>query len=284
MPTAPTHVPSSDGVLLAVHDLGGDPDGRPLLWCHATGFHGWVWDACAADFPDRRNIALDFRGHGDSTPPASGDFTWHGFSDDVLAVIDHFDLADDGGLDAVGHSKGGAALLLAEQARPGTMRALVCFEPIVFPPIEGGALPDGNPLAESARRRRETFDSVDAAIENYRSKPPLGTVRPDVLEAYVRHGFRPIGDGRVTLKALPEHEARTYENGPNHGAFGRLRDVACPVLVCASGDGGGPALFAPAIAEALPRGELRSFDRLTHFGPLEDPPAFASVVRHFLGR
>lgn len=285
MPTDPIAVPSTDGVTLSVHDLGGDPDGTPLLWCHATGFHGRVWEACAAEFTHRRNLGLDFRGHGDSAPPADGNFSWHGFSDDVLAVVDRLGLSGrDGGLDAVGHSKGGAALLLAEQARPGTMRRLVCFEPIVFPPVEGGALPGENPLAESARRRRDTFDSHEAAVENFRSKAPLRTLRADVLDAYVRHGFRATEDGRITLKARPEHEARTYENGPKHGAYERLGDVRCPVLVCASGDGGAPAVFAPAIAGALPAGALRTFDGLTHFGPLEDPLTFASVVRTFLGR
>ena len=35
------HVDSTDGVVLALHDLG--VDGPPLLLCHATGFHGRVW-------------------------------------------------------------------------------------------------------------------------------------------------------------------------------------------------------------------------------------------------
>ena len=44
---------------------------------------------------------------------------WNGFVDDVLAVIDAWGVAP---LVAVGHSKGGAALLLAEQRRPGHVR------------------------------------------------------------------------------------------------------------------------------------------------------------------
>lgn len=284
-------VSSTDGVELAVHDLGGS--GRPLLLCHATGFHGRVWSGVAAEFPDRRCLALDFRGFGDSTPPAGGDFDWSGFADDVLAVIDHFDLAGgtggEVGVQAIGHSKGGAALLLAELARPGTMDRLVCFEPIVFPPpgtVEGGdPNPSGaeNPLAAVTRRRIATFDSYEAAIERYASKPPLGSLRPDVLEAYVRHGFRPTDDGRVTLKAEVENEARTYEMGGRRG-FEQLPEIGCPVLVCASGDGAGPAMIAPAIAQQLPQGELARFDQLGHFGPLEDPVAFASVARSYLER
>lgn len=279
-----TTIPSSGGVDLAVHDHGGS--GRPLLLCHATGFHARVWDGLVAELPERRCIALDFRGFGDSTAPTDGNFDWHGFADDVLAVIDHFALTD---VQAVGHSKGGAALLLAELARPGTFDSLVCFEPIVFPPFDdgpgsgdGGPGPDANPLADVSRRRRQRFDSFEAAIERFGAKPPLGSLRPDVLEAYVRHGFRPDGDG-VVLKADREHEARTYEKGSQHGAFDRLHEIACPVVVAASGDGGYPAQAAPHIAERLPHGELVEFADLGHFGPLEDPVRFARLVRSTFG-
>ena len=56
-----------------------------------------------------------------------------------------------------GHSSGGTAVLMAEQARPGTFAALYCYEPVLVaadPPLG----PDrGSWLAEQARRRRATF-------------------------------------------------------------------------------------------------------------------------------
>ncbi len=277
-------VSSTDGVTLAVHELSDDRTGRPLLLCHATGFHGRVWRALAAELLDRRCLALDFRGYGDSTEQ-DGDLRWEGFADDVLAVVDTLDLVD---VQAVGHSKGGAALLLAEIARPGTFERLVCFEPIVFPPFppemtRPDTVPAGeNPLAAVTRHRREHFDSYDQAIERFASKPPLGSLRPDVLDDYVRYGFRPVDGGGITLKARREHEARTYDTGSQHGAFEHLSAVACPVLV-AHGDGGGfPAIAAPKIADALPAGTLVEMADLGHFGPLEDPVAFARTVREYL--
>lgn len=270
-------VESSDGVRLAVHELGDPaPDARPLLLCHATGFHGHVWRALADELRHRRCIALDFRGFGDSTEP-EGPVDWHGFGDDVLAVVDALDLAP---VQAVGHSKGGAAILLAEQARPGTIEAAVCFEPIVFPPSEGPLGP--NPLAEVTRHRREAFASFEEAVTRFASKPPLGSLRPDVLEDYVRFGFDAQPDGTVRLKARREHEAATYEAGPNHAAFRRLGDVTCPVLVVHGGDGQAPAAIAPLVAAELPAGELLAAPERGHFGPLEDPVWFAGVVRGFL--
>lgn len=272
-------VASTDGVRLAVHELGtSDPDAPPLLLCHATGFHGRVWRAVAEELPGWRCLALDFRGYGDSTEQA-GALHWRGFADDVLAVVDALDLAP---VAAVGHSKGAAAILLAEQDRPGTIERAVCFEPIVFPPFEGERGP--NHLSEITKKRRETFGSYEEAIANFASKPPLGSLRPDVLEDYVRHGFAEQPDGTIRLKARREHEAITYEMGGHHDAFVHLGEVKCPVLVAHGGDDDGPAQLAPLVADALPDAELRAFAGLGHFGPLEDPSGFAAVVREFLGR
>ncbi|MFP5320314.1 MAG: alpha/beta fold hydrolase [Acidimicrobiia bacterium] len=272
-------VDSTDGVRLAVHELGDPtPDARPLLLCHATGFHGRVWRALADALPERRCLALDFRGYGDSSEPR-GDLDWHGFGQDVLAVVDALGL---GSVQAVGHSKGGAAILLAEQARPGSIERAVCFEPIVFPPAEGERGP--NHLAEVTRRRRESFDSFEQAIENFASKPPLGSLRRDVLEDYVRHGFAEQPDGTVRLKARREHEAATYDTGAAHDGFAHLGEVECPVLVVHGGDAEGPAAIAPLVADALPAGEVLAVPERGHFGPLEDPAWFAGVVRGFLDR
>ena len=270
-------VDSTDGVRLAVHELGTpDPDARPLLLCHATGFHGRVWNALAEELPHRRCLALDFRGFGDSTEQ-DGELTWDGFGQDLLAVIDALDL---GPVQAVGHSKGGAAILLAEEDRPGTIEAAVCFEPIVFPPMEGE--PGPNHLAEITKKRREVFDSFDDAIANFSAKPPLASLRRDVLEDYVRHGFTTQADGSIRLKARREHESKTYETGSTHDGFAHLSRVACPVLVAHGGDAQAPAEIAPLVAEALPHGELRAFPELGHFGPLEDPAWFAGLIREFL--
>ena len=180
----------------------------------------------------------------------------------------------------MGHSKGGAAILLAEQARPGTIERAVCFEPIVFPPAEGE--PGPNHLAQITRKRREVFDSFDDAIANFASKPPLGSLRADVLEDYVRHGFVEQADGTVRLKARREHEAAAYDMGARHGGFLHLREVRCPVLVVHGGDGQAPAQIAPLVAAELPAGELRAAPERGHFGPLEDPVWFAGLVRGFL--
>ena len=276
----PVLVPSTGGVTVTLHDLGGD--GPDVLLCHPTGFHALMWGPVAEELQGVAHCwAPDLRGHGDTPPPPDGDMDWRGARDDVLAVSDHLGVR--GGL-AVGHSMGGAALLMAEQLRPGTFARLWVYEPIVFPRPEGGGDRVSNPLAESARRRRARFPSRDTAYANYAAKPPLSGLDPAVLRAYVDHGFRDVPDDQaVELKCLPAVEAATFEAGGGAGAFEGLGGVEAEVVVAAGGDGAPPAQMASLVVRALPHARLERHDALTHFGPMEDPPAIAAAIRTALG-
>lgn len=267
---------STDGVLVAVHDFGGD--GPPLLLVHATGFHGMVWRPVAERLRDAFCcIAPDTRGHGDATAPASGSFAWEGFGDDVLAVIDALGLDRPFG---AGHSAGGAALLLAEAARPGTFAALWCYEPIVAPVDPPIGRQESNPLADAAERRRASFPSREAAYANFASKPPFDRLHPEALAAYVDHGFADDPRGGVRLKCAPAHEAEIYRMMGEHRAFAGFGRVRCPVtLVCgAETDAIGPRVLA-AQAAALRAARTEVLEGLGHFGPLEDPDRTAASIR-----
>ena len=271
-------VPTPEGSTLAVHELGtGD---RPTLMCHATGFHGAVWEPLARALGEGfGRWALDFRAHGASIAPPGQPLGWDGFRDDVLAVVDALQLPA-GQVLGVGHSMGGAALLLAEQARPGTFAGLWLYEPITPPPAAMPGVDGPNPLADGAARRRSSFPSAEAALANFAAKPPLNVLRADALHAYVRHGFVPGEDGAVHLACRPEDESQTYRQAPGHQAFARLGEVACPVVVACGRDEPGPVRFAPAVADALPHGRLERHP-FGHFGPLEAPEVCADAVRAF---
>lgn len=266
----PLRVDSTDGVRVAAYDLGGE--GPDVICVHATGFCAGVWGPMAAGL--RGHVrALDVRGHGRTALPPGVGMAWSGTAEDVLAAVDQLGLRRPVG---VGHSMGGAALLLAEAARPGTFAGLWLFEPIVFPPSFRGRPPGPNPLAEGARRRRPTFASAGDAVAHYASKPPLDQLRTDALAAYVRHGFEERPDGSVTLRCRPEVEAATFEMGPEHDGWALLERVRCPVAVLRGrDDAGAPAGLAPGIVGRLPLGHLEDHPELGHFGPLEDPDAMA---------
>ena len=271
--------PSTDGVEVAAYDLAdevGGGDGPPLLLAHATGFHGHVFLPLATRLIDRYHCyAFDERGHGETSVPDDVTYDWHGFADDALAVAHGFDLDRPFGL---GHSAGGAALLMAEAAEPGRFRALYCYEPVVMP-VDQPFGPMDNKLSEGARRRRDVFATRDEAYTNYAGKPPFNTLAPDALRAYVDFGFADQSDGTVRLRCRPEVESEVYRMGSAHDAFARFPQVRCGVAVVC---GEHTDAFTPPLIErqaaGLPHGHTQVLPGLGHFGPLQDPAAVAESV------
>jgi pimeloyl-ACP methyl ester carboxylesterase len=269
------HVPARDGTPIAVHDLGGD--GPPLLLAHATGFHGQMW----TDFGDLlarrfRLWSFDARGHGDSGK--SDDMTWKTMGDDVLDVLDALGIDQ---LLGFGHSLGGALLVVAETARPGTFRQLYLYEPAIIPPMS----PRNLEAAEGTLKRRRSFPTRKHAFENYAGKPPLDELSDSALWAYVEHGFVDQPDGTVTLACTPEDEAATFAEAGARTAWNAMDAVTCPVTLAR---GTGPAAASPghidSQAEHL-RAEVVVFEGLGHFGPLAEPDAIAeSITDAFLSR
>lgn len=268
-------IESTDGVHVALHDLGGR--GRPLLFLHATGFHGRCYQQIATHLHDEFHVlAPDLRGHGDSRTPDMA-LPWRGMADDVEAILDHLDL--DEPIHACGHSMGGATVIATALRRPQAFRGAWLFEPILFPDVHEVATRE-NPLAEGARHRRSTFGSIDEVVERYASKPPFDRAHPAALRDYVEHGFRTTDEG-VTLKTTGENEARTFE-GIDTSLFARLAEITMPVNVVGSGDGMPPAIMAPQVADAIPGAVLTTWPDRTHFGPFEDPARAAAEIRQAL--
>ncbi len=221
--------------------------------------------------------ALDFRGHGDSEAGSQESYHWQNMADDVLAVV--------GALDppprfAVGHSLGAASILRAELACRSTFDRVWLYEPIVLPKE---ALPkDGVKfLADVARARQHVFESPQAAYDRYSTRAPLSMLDTEVLRIYVDSGFRELPDGTVTMKCIPEVEATVFEN-IDHVVFEELSKIGAAVTVCGSADTDPPALYAPKVAEVLPNATFRYFERLTHFGPLENPQEVAASISEAL--
>lgn len=271
---------SSGGVRLAVHHLLAGVAGDPaVLLAHATGFCGPIWEPVTRRLDGVDAWAVDFRAHGRSSRPTDGDLDWNGTCDDVVAAVEAV-RPDQPFRLGVGHSMGGAALLMAEISRPGTFEALWLYEPIVFPPsfaIDDD--PAANVLAVGAARRRPGFASLDAARDNYRSKPPMASWDPEALDAYLEGGFAVAGDGAVTLRCSPADESQVFLMGSRHHAFDHLAEVRCPVTVVRGAATPGPAEFAPPVADALPAGRLVDHPGLSHFGPMEDPGLVADAIR-----
>jgi pimeloyl-ACP methyl ester carboxylesterase len=272
-----------DGRRIVTLDWGGD--GPPLLMLHPNGFCAGVWDPLARALrPDFRPLAVDLRGHGASDPPRSpGEYSFTGAARDVGEVLDAI------GIDqvvALGHSMGGACTILLDQVRPGLVsRALLC-EAIAFPrrPERLGQGVDGNVMAEAARRRRGVWPERDTVRVSYASRPPLDVLEAEVLDAYVRWGFRDRPDGEVELSCPPDVEAGFFEAATKPdgaaAAFAHLPALAGRATVVCGTRTNLPREFFAAQANAVDT-PLLEIDG-SHFLLQEDTPRAAALVREHL--
>ena len=267
-------IQSSRNASLAINHFGGS--GSPLIVSHATGFHAHCYQPMMAILTQNFEVwGLDYAGHGASAAPADRDYHWALFAQDLLDALDHLGVAH---VSVFGHSMGGAAALLAEKQRPGTVTAAFLYEPIIFPPE---IVPRNSMMAEAASNRRREFDSKAEALLRYASRPPLNTMRADALAAYVNHGFITTKAGTVTLACAPETEAATFNNAGTSVEDIRGLQPRTTIAFGESITEPNPAQFAGPAAEALADAVLKSYEGLGHFGPLQDPERIARDVVEF---
>lgn len=261
----------------AVHELGGA--GSSVLFGHAAGMHGRVWTPIAARLADRvRAVAVDLRGHGD-TPAGPGPLSWQWFGDDMRVAA-----TDLGGpLIGVGHSFGATSMLIAEHDRPGTFAGLVLYEPALVERVEEADEQRRALMVRSTRRRRVRFADLAEAREHATAKPPTNVLHPEVLDAYLAHGFTAEPDGSVVSKCAPELEADVYATA-NPEWWPYVRPVDCPVTVVVGGESEPRHQRTTQRAAERIGASLHVMPDVGHFGPLQEPDRFAGLVRGAIER
>lgn len=267
---------------IARQDWPGAGSGH-LFLAHATGFCKEVWDPVVVELRsigwDGSMTAWDAPGHGGS-PAIPVPFDWWDMARAALDMVKR--PGSSSPKVGVGHSMGGATLVMAELLDPGSLQGLILIEPIIFPPPFQRI--EEHPLAVGATRRRASFASSDEALENFSSKVAFGSWDERALRAYVQGGLVER-DGRFWLACEPQFEADLYRSGSAHSAYERLSDVECPVLIL-SGQSSftHPETFAAHLAAQFQDGRYQVIPRTGHFLPMERPDLVAAQIADELQR
>jgi pimeloyl-ACP methyl ester carboxylesterase len=268
--------------LLRIGDLavwewpGADP---PILFLHATGFHGRLWDRIVERIPGRRAIAPDLRGHGRSAgaqPPCH----WPPFGMDVIGVIDRLGLR---GLTGVGHSMGGYLVVQAAAVRPEAFRDLVLVDPTIFAPDYYGKPPFD---VSFVRRRRNHWNSADEMDHRFFNRQPFHDWQPGILRDYCDYGLLAAGDGFV-LACRPEVEASIYEC--SHEAETDLHPLLAaiehPVTILRAGKAPRPGVFdlstsptTPDLVTRFPNAREILLAGRNHYIPMEAPELVVAAI------
>lgn len=273
-------------------DFGG---GGPLaLLHHANGFCAALWEPIAlALVPHYRVLAVDARGHGDSSvpdPAGEGAYHWDQFIDDLIALVDHLAAEGLGQRVAygIGHSFGGTSTMAAGVRRPDRFERIAMLDPVLVPSAgTPGFPPPGDasrpPLVEMARQRRSRWPSRDAILERW-AKPghAFASWQARARELYAYEGFRELDQGEVELKCAPEVEAAVFENSASLDPFALARRLHTETLLLWASRGNFPRQVYERFASTARDARLEDIDA-GHLVPMETPEEAARRLLAFAG-
>ena len=210
----------------------GNPTDPTLLFIHATGMHGRIWDQAIKALPSGYHIlALDQRGHGASVSDTYL-LDWALMGNDVIEFVTGLGLEN---VTGVGHSMGGHVLVQAALALPDVFNNLLLIDPVIFPPEKYQETTDfekGSPSNHPLARRRHQFDSWQHMLEVFETRHPYSLWHPEVLKDYCKYGLIKQADGSTyTLACAPDVEASVYMGHLSVDLTGQLSKISVPVLV-----------------------------------------------------
>ncbi len=158
------------GLDLVANAVGPAHAATPILFLHGSGQTRQSWDRALDEAAKRgyRAVALDLRGHGDSSWSPDGEYTLDRFAADVRQVIEQIG----GEPILVGASLGGLVSMLIAAAPPPVVRGLVLVD--ITPRIE-------------MKGAKEVMTFMDSAPDGFASLEEAA----DAVAAYLPHRQRP---------------------------------------------------------------------------------------------
>lgn len=255
----------SDGARIAVREYGGS--GRPIVLLHGLMGRASTWWRHARWLADHgRVVALDARGHGDSSSPTPGPWSTERFVADVVEVIEALEL---GSSVLVGHSMGGLHAWQTAAARPDLVHALVVED--MAPDHRGRT---AAPWVSWFAAMPPAFESIAAVRDAF------GWPRPSVGEYYAEcvreqpDGYRLLTGHRLASLIAAEWGERDYWAG--------VRAVVCPTLLLEASDTPIASEQMAEMARLIPGARHVRVDGTGHLLHDDAPRRYRELVAEFL--
>jgi pimeloyl-ACP methyl ester carboxylesterase len=216
-----------------------------------------------------------------SDPGAIG--SWHELAGDLGEELARREIE---GAVGVGHSMGSVLILMNAARDPRRFRALAMIDPVIFSGLhmlywgvlKGLGLGPRLPLIQGARRRRDSFPSLEAVREAFAGKSVFASWDPRVLEDYVDATFGKVEDGGVSLRYPKVWESRLFEVTPAN-VWPELRRIDVPVLVIRGAESDTfLAAAADRMSRTLPNARVIELPGCSHFVPMERPLEVANLI------
>ena len=275
-----------------IHYLDWGGAGRQVHLLHANGFCAGTYSPFVKYLSDDLHIiASDLRGHGGSDQlNLKRVYNWHVFADDLKMLIEQKMSPP---IVGIGHSLGAVTTYIAAAKYPRLFSAVILIDPSILPrrrlwqfaAMKMIGLAGNRRLAQSARRRRKTFQGKNEALKRFTSgRGIFKSWSKEFVEAYLECGLLEKDTETAVLKCDPELEAQIFESVPLD-VWRYAKMIACPVLAIR---GERSDVFTADSAERLKRllsdYELSAIPGAGHFVPMGKPEACAAVIMEFIRR
>ncbi len=249
-------------------------EGVPLVLLHGFTGSAATWQPFAAAWPGFRTIAVDLIGHGASDAPADESrYTMARCVADVTALLDALGA---GRTAVLGYSMGGRVALHLALAAPDRITALV---------LEGASpgIADADERRERVASDRALADDIERAgveafVDRWQALPLFATQArlPDAVRERLR--AQRLGNSAAGLA----NSLRGMGAGTTEPLLARLHELSMPVLLVAGEHDVKYRALALAMRDRMPDARVQIAPDAGHAVHLEQPAAFAALVKEFL--
>jgi len=199
----------------------GSAGNAPLLFLHGGAAHAGWWRHIAPFFAtERRCIALDFSGHGDSEHrPAYPPQVW---VDEVIEAVSDAGVMPDPPV-IVGHSMGGLVGIRAAARLGDAITGLVIVD-------AAARLPEQQPQGRRAHRNllgvERRYTSREEALRRFRLLPQQPVAQRAIVDFIAGQSVREAAGGWCW-----KYDARAFADRRPQPVFDELARVSCPCLL-----------------------------------------------------
>jgi len=238
----------------------GSGDATPIVFLHGVGSDKSVWHPQLAHFAsERRAIAFDYPGYGDSDSAPSGT-TRDDYAGAILSALTALGVER---AHVCGLSLGGVVAIALHHATPERCASLVLADTFA-------RHPDGRGIYERSVAASENMRALaEGRADVLLAQPADPAVREEVIETMARidpAAFR-IGAEAVWLADQAERAAAIH---------------APTLILCGTKDKVTPPELSRELGQIVPGSRYEAIEHAGHLTNLEQPDAFNRIVEQFI--
>lgn len=256
---------------LSLHYLDwGNAEAPLVVLIHGLCANAHYWDFFARNMKgDYHIIALDLRGHGDSSWAES--YGPRDYATDIEALTAELELHN---MALIGHSLGGINAIVHAARHPEEVNKLVIVD--IGPELEFAGT---ERLLKQWTAEPEFFDSMEEAVNCLKQAEP--GYSDDFIRHQLKYAIKRNEQGKLRFKCDSAlHE--TSLNSPEW-LWEYIAQIICPTLLLhASESDMLSADVAQQMSDNLAFGSLIEIPNAGHGIPGDNPEAFEEAVRNFL--